>query len=244
MSTYIMSDIHGSSKRFYEMLKLIQIDWSKDYLYINGDIVDRGKDSLKLFYEILEIKKQHGDHIVIIKGNHELFIDYYLSGYLPENLYSSFGGKDTIRELKALDYARKKELIEIIRKLPVYKEIISPVRGDMIIVHSGLHEDHIVKNVDDSINVIESIESALRRDEYEYLISGYLQYDAPAWITKGLDKVMCVGHVPTMYLPDIQAPVICMKSGGKVIMTDCGAGHPGGRLGCIRLEDEKLFYVE
>lgn len=164
MSTYIMSDIHGSSKRFYEMLKLIQIDWSKDYLYINGDIVDRGKDSLKLFYEILEMKKKHGDHIV--------------------------------------------------------------------------------KNVDDSINVIESIESALRRDEYEYLISGYLQYDAPAWITKGLEKVMCVGHVPTMYLPDIQAPVICMKSGGKVIMTDCGAGHPGGRLGCIRLEDEKLFYVE
>ena len=243
MSTYIMSDIHGNSRRFYEMLKLIQIDLSKDYLYINGDIVDRGKDSLKLFYEIIEMQKHHGDHIVILKGNHELFIDYYLSGYLPENRYASFGGKDTIRELKALDYGRKKELIKIIRKLPVYKEITSPVRGNMVIVHSGLHAEHIVKNDDGLINVIESIESALRWDEYQFLISGYLQDEAPAWVTKGLDKVLCVGHVPTMYLPDVQDPVICMKNGRKVIMTDCGAGHPGGRLGCIRIEDEGLIYV-
>lgn len=244
MSTYIMSDIHGNSKRFHEMLNLIQIDWSKDYLYINGDIVDRGNDSLKLFYEIIEMQKNHGDHIVILKGNHELFIDYYLSGYLPENRYASFGGKDTIRELKELNYSRQRELIEIIRRLPVYVEITSPVRGDMIIVHSGLHVDHIIKNDDGSVNVIESIKSALAWDEYQFLISGYLQEEAPAWVTKRLDKVVCVGHVPTMYLPDIQAPIICMKNGGKVIMTDCGAGHKGGRLGCIRLDDEKVFYVD
>ena len=244
MSTYIMSDIHGNSGRFYKMLKLIQIDWQKDYLYINGDIVDRGNDSLKLFYEILEMKKQYGEHIVIIKGNHELFIDYYLSGYLPEGRYASFGGKDTIRELKELDYGKQKELIEIIRRLPVYKEIISPIHGDMVIVHSGFHPEQIVRNEDGSVNVISSIEAALRWDEYQFLISGYLQDEAPAWLTKGLDKVVCVGHVPTMYLPDVQAPVICMKSGGKVIMTDCGAGHRGGRLGCIRIDDEKLFYVD
>lgn len=243
MSTYIMSDIHGNSRRFYEMFKLIQIDLSKDYLYINGDIVDRGKDSLKLFYEIIEMQKHYGDHIVILKGNHELFIDYYLSGYLPENRYASFGGKDTIRELKVLDYGRKRELIEIIRKLPVYKEITSPIRGNMVIVHSGLHAEHIARNGDGSVNVIESIESALRWDEYQFLISGYLQDEAPAWVTKGLDKVVCVGHVPTMYLPDVQEPVICMKNGGKVIMTDCGAGHPSGRLGCIRIEDEEALYV-
>ena len=53
-----MSDIHGASRRFHAMLKKIKIDWSQDYLYINGDIVDRGKDSLKLFNEIRKCRKQ------------------------------------------------------------------------------------------------------------------------------------------------------------------------------------------
>ena len=56
--TYIISDIHGSSKAFYRMLKEDRYRSGQDYLIINGDIVDRGKDSLKLFYEIAGVKEQ------------------------------------------------------------------------------------------------------------------------------------------------------------------------------------------
>ena len=38
----------------------------------------------------------------------------------------------------------------------------------------------------------------------------------------------CVGHVLTMYMPDVQIPVICMQNGGKAIMIDCREGHIGG----------------
>ena len=77
MSTYIMSDIHGASERFHALLAEIPIDLTVDVLYINGDIVDRGKDSLRLFFEILEMQKEYGDHLVITKGNqrYELFPD-------------------------------------------------------------------------------------------------------------------------------------------------------------------------
>ena len=255
---YIMSDIHGSRERFFEMLNVININFSEDVLYINGDIVDRGKDSLKFFFEIINMRAQYGEnHIKILKGNHEHFLEKYLHGIMPkecpaeftslgEGVYGSrgYGGADTIREVKALSDDEKIELFRLLGGLKHYEIIKSPIRDEIVLVHSGLHYNYIIKNEDGSVNVIKSIEAALSANENDYLICGYLQREAPAWITKNLDYVMCVGHVPTMFIDDIQMPVITMKKGGKVIMTDCGAGFVGGRLGCIRVEDERTFYVD
>ena len=243
--TYIISDIHGSSKAFYRMLKKTDIDLDRDYLIINGDIVDRGKDSLKLFYEITELRNRYGDHVVIIKGNHELFVEMYLKGTLSEVRYSSegYGGADTIRELKQLSAEEKEELIHYIEALPIYKVIDSPIRGELVITHSGLQYDHLVRNDDGSINVIKSIEEGVASDEFQFLVSGFIQREAPAAIGKNLDRVLVVGHVPTMFIQDSPGNGIWARYGGKLILLDCGSGYRGGKLGCLRVEDEKLFYV-
>ena len=257
MSRYVISDIHGNAERFHKMLDEINIDFSKDILYINGDIVDRGKNSLKLLFEIIDLKIKYGNHVVLIKGNHEHFLERYVYGILPrtyvatfrpldEKIYASrgYGGADTIREVKALDDTDKQLILKYIHEFESYVVVDSPKRGKMVIVHSGLHYDHIVMNEDRSINVIESIEEGLSANENDFLISGFLQREAPAWVTKSLDKVMVVGHTPTIFLEDVQMPIITMKPGERIIMTDCGCGYPGGRLGCLRIDDERTYYVD
>ena len=44
---YVISDIHGDYESFYKMLHQINFS-SDDYLYILGDIVDKGQDNLRL----------------------------------------------------------------------------------------------------------------------------------------------------------------------------------------------------
>ena len=242
--TYVLSDIHGASKAFYKMLKGIKFNFEEDILIIDGDIVDRNKDSLKLFFEIVDMEKKYPGHVEIIKGNHELFMEMFLKGTLPRDRYSSFnyGGADTIRELDELSRQEKDELVSYLEKLPLYKEVKSPIRGDVVINHTGFHYSNVIQNMDGSVNVIRSINQGYEFDSFQYFISSFIQREAPAMVINNLDKCLIVGHVPTMFISDSPTQGVWAKS-EKLILIDCGSGFDGGKLGCLRLEDEKLFYV-
>lgn len=246
MATYIMSDIHGAYKKFHKMLKKINLDLTKDVLIINGDILDRGKGSLKLFYEILGMQKKYGsDHLIINKGNHELFLERFLQGILPLSIYSShaYGGADTIRETESLSDEEKRKLIEILASLPIYTVVHSEKRTeDIVVCHTGPHYNFVLRNPDGTVNILDSIKASYEWNENDFLINSYIQREAPAAVLKSLDHILCVGHVPTIYLPDIQKSIITVLPGERVILTDTGAGH-GERLGCFRVDDEATFYV-
>ncbi len=47
---YVMSDIHGEYDKYIKMLELINFS-DEDELYILGDIVDRGKEPVKVLLE-------------------------------------------------------------------------------------------------------------------------------------------------------------------------------------------------
>ncbi len=241
--TYVISDIHGASRAFHKMLKKIELDLEQDVLIIDGDIVDRGKGSLGLFFEIMEMRDQHPGHVLVIKGNHELFLEMYMKGTLPWERYSSenYGGLDTIRELEKLSGNEKEKLMTWLEGLPIYKVVDSPVRGELVITHTGLHYSCLVRKLDGSIDVIRSIEQAYSADPFQFLICGYIQREAPAVVIRDLDKCLLVGHVPTMFIADSPTQGIWLKN-DKVIMIDCGSSF-GGKLGCIRLEDEKIYYT-
>ena len=65
MAVYVMSDLHGNYDGFMSILK--QINFSeKDELYIDGDVVDRGRDGIKILqYMMMQ------PNIYPIIGNHE-----------------------------------------------------------------------------------------------------------------------------------------------------------------------------
>ena len=239
-----MSDVHGAGTRFWNMLDKINVDFSIDTLIINGDIVDRNKDSLRLFYEIYDLQIKYGsDHVIILKGNHELFLSMYLRGKISKAVYSSdrYGGGDTIREVQNLSKDEGEKLVELLDSLPIYKKVYSEKRKeDIVVVHTGLDYMYIVTNTDGTINVIDSINDAMKSNEHDFLINTYMQRSPINEIISLLDMVMCIGHVPTCFISDIGKPVISICN--RVILADCGAGY-GQRLGCLRIEDEAVFYI-
>lgn len=82
--TFIVSDIHGMGSAYLSMFKDSNmhrnlgknegiIDMSKDRLIILGDVIDRGADSFKILLDIIK-RKEKGEDICFILGNHELML--------------------------------------------------------------------------------------------------------------------------------------------------------------------------
>ena len=57
------------------------------------------------------------------------------------------------------------------------------------------------------------------------------------------DKYVITGHTPTQHIENNPNPGYIFKFNNHIAI-DCGVNIPGGRLGCIRLDDMTEFYVE
>ncbi|QCI15833.1 bis(5'-nucleosyl)-tetraphosphatase (symmetrical) ApaH [Buchnera aphidicola] len=68
MSTYFTSDVHGCYKEFKMLLEKVSFNYKKDYLWIAGDLVSRGPDSLKVLRYVYSLK----DRVKIVLGNHDI----------------------------------------------------------------------------------------------------------------------------------------------------------------------------
>lgn len=65
MATYLMSDIHGNYDKYIRALEVIEFT-DTDVLYVLGDVIDRGTNSLKILMDMMM-----RINIVPILGNHE-----------------------------------------------------------------------------------------------------------------------------------------------------------------------------
>ena len=241
MSSYVISDIHGNAS-FFSLLKKAGVSFPKDTLYVNGDTVDRGEDPLGVFTELLRMQNDYPGNIVVLLGNHELFLKMYLEGNLSERTYSVFGGRSTLAQLDQYypDENSRKALIDYVSRMPVYARVNSPLYGDTVITHTGIDADHVIYR-DDKVDVIASIQDAFECDAYHYMIGcdiqmGYL----PTSVVSNLDKFMIVGHVPTIHLE--RTKTIIIKE--HYIDIDSGSSYPGGMLSLYRIDDGKVFQVK
>ena len=137
--TYVMSDIHGEYSLFLELLSKINFS-DNDILYICGDIIEKGPDSIRLAKYIFS-----HNNIKVIRGNHEEdFLKYFHSlmrdregdyDEVLERLREYIGGDDA----HLLDW----DVVDSIEKLPYYIET-----EDFICVHAGVPLDEN-KNIPD-----------------------------------------------------------------------------------------------
>lgn len=80
-----IGDIHG---RFDNLLKILKQVIKDDFtisnnktLFFTGDYVDRGNDSIKVLYLLINLKLKNWDKVFLLKGNHEIFLYDDLLGY-------------------------------------------------------------------------------------------------------------------------------------------------------------------
>ena len=264
ISTYVMSDIHGCYDDMMQMLKQIEFS-TKDTLILAGDYIDRGPKS----YEMLQWIVKVPDNVKLLKGNHEEEFAQnvkLMNEFLSQNNLNKDSNKDTklIYEfLKQLSdrkenagmlfdyYGTIKELIEIkqvtLSKLNVWVVCIENMEyylkcringRQFVIVHAG-YTDSIEEDMDDSYDSLEEFYLYARDDAY---IFGGIRHG-----------IVVAGHTPTTLEEELpyndgnvyQAYDKDMDC--KFYDIDCGCASrgkiPNAKLACIRLDDEKIFYI-
>lgn len=235
MSTYITSDIHGAYGQFMTLLTKLKYNSTTDSMIILGDVIDRGKENLKLLSYV-----RNEPSMMLLKGNHELFMERYLIGEQDPSLWSKWGGADTIAEIEELSEAEKQDWYQYLVSLPHYHEITTK-HGNTVLTHSGFLADAYVEQ-EDQISVIASIEKAIRQNEFAYLVSEDLHYISGRQRNR-LDRFLIVGHVPAMKLNEDKSCKIVHND--RYLCIDSGEGfrNEGGKLSAYRVEDEAEFYV-
>ena len=222
--TYVISDIHGNYQSFLKILEQISFN-DRDVLYILGDLVDMGEESMDLIADIsvrLNVFAIAGEHdflaVRMLKG----FSAMLESGASPDPTFIremtewvGNGGQATLDAFRALDKDGREGVLEYLEELTLFEEI--EVKGqNYLLVHAGV--------------------ANYRTDADLYAYEPQDFFSEPLDPTRPLmeDVTVIAGHVPTASGR--------IERGAGSILIDCGAVE-GGKLGCLCLESGEEFYA-
>lgn len=121
MSTYVVGDIQGCHAALEALLAQVNFDHARDRLWITGDLVNRGEDSLA----VLRWCMAHDDSLVAVLGNHDLHLLAVAEGVVPPHR------KDTLDMI--LQAADREDLLAWLRQRPMLHR-----QGDWLMLHAGL----------------------------------------------------------------------------------------------------------
>ena len=212
---YCLSDIHGEKDRFDKMLELIDFS-SKDTMYILGDAIDRGPYSIDIIRHIMQTP-----NIQLLLGNHEDMLLQTFVNPLWRKMWISNGGSKTYHELVYMcDKTEREEIINFLRSVPDHLDI--EVNGIKYHLVHGYPAD--------------------KRDDKLW------SRPNPGEEIRYSDKTVILGHTPTEYYDNssiFNNELMKIYFGKGFINLDCGCGHKSerARLGCLRLDDLKEFYI-
>lgn len=230
---YVISDLHGEYDDFLKMIKLIDLK-STDTLFVLGDVFDRGRYPISILKLIMTSK-----NIEFVLGNHEeMALQYFKTkDYLDKRCWELYGGHTTLAEFDKLTSQERSDIINFLETAPLYKVI-----DKFVLSHSGL----VVPACGDRMT-IEEILSMQSREDFLWSREEFFNYP-------GIKEYTIIfGHTVTkdlysMWSGEVPNPFSIWHDnlyGGDKIGIDCGARlkNNGGRLGCLRLDDMKEFYV-
>ncbi len=231
---YVMSDLHGCYEKYARMLEILKLG-NHDLLYVLGDVIDRGRHGISILMDMMG-----RSNILPILGNHE-YMAYQVLRWLDidvteEELHRQLivtehlpayhewmmnGGHTTLQEFLALDYQKRKQILEYISNFDLFEELEIAGRF-FILVHGGFTGFDCKKHL------------------YDYSIDDLVW--ARCIYTKQYfpDKYLVTGHTPTFMIDEQYDGKIYQKH--RHIAIDCGAIY-GKKLGCICLNNMEEYYV-
>lgn len=222
--TYVVSDIHGNYEKFKSLLAEIEF-CDDDVMYILGDLVDMGEESMELIADLsvrVNVYALAGEHDFLAVRMLRGFAKMLSSGATPDPEYIAEmtawvqdGGQSTLEAFRNLGEDEREGVIEYLEELTLFEE--TEVDGERyVLLHAGI-ADYSPES---------DLEDYLPEDFFaEPLDASYRLMD---------DATVIVGHVPTRSGK--------IERGEGSIFIDCGAGE-GGRLGCLCLETGEEFYA-
>lgn len=241
MSTYVMSDIHGVYEKYEEMLKKIKFS-SSDEMFVLGDVVDRGSEPIRVLDNIMERGNIHA-----LLGNHELMMYDALTkdSWKMHRMWMENGGAVTECQFYELAGWERDNVIDYIFKLPIVIPEVDVNEIKYYLAHSAcVKGDKIIGNLENDYNRIYEAVWSREYPLFSFPMSGLFQ--------DMNNRILITGHTMTWAYTD-ESPTkvkghIFTDKEGCFIGIDCGCasyayGNKKGRLGCLRLDDLKEFYV-
>ena len=226
---YVMSDIHGCYDKYIEMLNLIDLK-DKDTLYIIGDIIDRGNQNIAMIRDVM-----NRDNVVLLMGNHEdMMVESKKSlGFIDKYTWYQNGGRMTDTEFKyKISREEQVKILRFLEKLS-YKLEIEVNNRKFLLVHGSYKVGNSFFKPEKG-----------SREYKEDIIWNRIKIN-----DSGLeDKIIIFGHTPTCEYQTCEPFMIWFNKNKNLIGIDCGMagyarGNKNSRLGCLRLDDMKEFYV-
>ena len=247
MAIYAVSDLHGQYEAFVEGLEKIDLRES-DELYVIGDAIDRGPDSIK----ILEHIKEHPNMDLLI-GNHEFMM---LNSVEPNGkekcngedaelwLYYN-GGVKTYEQDCKLSLQRRQSLLFWLMRRYVIKTL--EVEGETFCLTHSYFKEGLENKTYDELSYQEVwniVWKSVYRSEWEtHGVDIYRDYD----------YTFVTGHVPVIlamreYAGCRDFNELRIYERGNMIDIDggCAVGYREGvHNGALflRLDDRKVFSV-
>ena len=148
MRKFIVSDLHGNGN-IYDSIMAYLDNISKEedvILYINGDLIDRGEDSLRMLIDVKNrVLYNNSFKIEYLGGNHELMMYQTFNNNntreeFIKHLYNWLknGGditEDDFKQIESMD--DKKEILRFISNLKIYKKFDEKLNDkNIVLVHA------------------------------------------------------------------------------------------------------------
>ena len=262
MSTYIIGDIHGCYDELRRMIKIIEPS-AEDRLILIGDYIDRGRQN----YEMLAFIDSKPDNISLIRGNHEeefiSYVNLMLVADRANHLETDFASaKETKALYDTVRYGmRKNGNHEAARYFDAYGTIHELIQGCSVTM------EHLIKWAARMREMPYYIRSECSGKSFVAVHAGYREDlpadDLPEFYLYAREEsvksgglsggIVISGHTPTILRNEYayaSGNVFRVEDSDKKCVfydIDCGcvfrSKYPSARLACIRIEDEKIFYV-
>ena len=228
--TYVVSDLHGCFEKFKKLLREIRFN-DNDVMYVIGDIVDHGDESMELLcdlsmrFNVIPILGDHDLRALKLLGELDKMLrdgvtpDAEVLGEMTEWIRD--GGQKTMEGFKALDDDMKEGVLEYLEDMSLYEEVEAGGKK-YLLVHAGIADFDEDTPLDD------------------YMPEDFISEPIDPERTYFDGVTIIAGHVPTYTLDGAQKGKIYRTD--SCIIMDCGAAF-GEPLGCLCLENGKEYYV-
>lgn len=264
MATYAIGDLQGCCNAFERLLEKIRFDPSGDRLWLVGDLVNRGPESLRT----LRLVRALNDAAVVVLGNHDLHLLAASQGLRKPHPSDTL---DVI--LNAPDAA---ELLDWVRHRK-----LAHLENDVLMVHAGVLPQWTAPK---AVALAGEVEVALRGPAWRDFLAHMFGNLPDRWHDdlRGWDRLRVLvnvftrlrfcspdgamdfaikegaakappGYLPWFELPDRASADTSVLFGHwstlgllmrpKLLGIDTGCVW-GGQLSAVRLEDRALFQVQ
>lgn len=164
MARYAIGDIQGCFKEFSKLLQVINFNPSTDVLYLVGDLVNRGPQSL----DVLKWIYKYQDSVINVLGNHDF---YLLARY---NHLVKLDNGDTLEDLMRDKHIHR--YIDWLRTCPlVFHD------NQYILVHAGIYPQI---DFNELLQLNHAVSNHLKSEDYAPFIENIFGNKPNYWDTQ------------------------------------------------------------